>query len=131
MADLVLHCSIITPEGPVFEAAVESVVIPAHDGQLGILRNHAPLVCKLGAGRLQARTAEVEERWFVDGGFCQVFENQVTVLTPRTIRPEEINRAAAEAQLAEASKMVAKDEVSLRHKAEAEASARAQLRMLP
>jgi F-type H+-transporting ATPase subunit epsilon len=130
MADQVLQCSIITPEGRVFEGAVESVVIPAHDGQLGILRGHAPLVCKLGAGRLRAKTADVEERWFIDGGFCQVFENQVTVLTRRAIRPEQIDRAAAEAQLADAIQMVAKDEVSLRRKAEAEDSARAQLRMI-
>jgi len=130
MADQVLKCSVITPEGRVFEGPVESVIIPAHDGQLGILRNHAPLVCKLGAGRLRAKTAQVEERWFVDGGFCQVFENEVTILTRRAIRPEQIDRAAAEAQLAEALQMVAKDEVSARRKAEAEASARAQLRMV-
>ena len=82
MADQALQCSVITPEGRVFEGPVESVVIPAHDGELGILRGHAPLVCKLGAGRLRAKTDNVEERWFVDGGFCQVFENQVTVLHP-------------------------------------------------
>lgn len=130
MADQVLHCSVITPEGRVFEGPVEMVVIPAHDGQRGILRNHAPLICKLGAGRLRAKTHDVEERWFIEGGFCQVFENRVTILTRRALRPEEIDRAAAEAQLAEAIQMVARDEVSVRRKAEAEASARAQLRMI-
>ena len=43
-----LTCSVITPEAQVFDGAAESVVVPAHDGEIGILFNRAPLLAKLG-----------------------------------------------------------------------------------
>ena len=47
-----LECSVLTPEGPVFQGDVESVTAPGSDGQFGILRGHAPLVTSLGYGLL-------------------------------------------------------------------------------
>ena len=48
--------SVITPEGTVFEGPAEFVAIPAIDGELGILHNRAPLLAKLGAGRLRVES---------------------------------------------------------------------------
>ena len=130
MATRTLECSVITPEGRVFEGHVDSVVIPAHDGEIGILPDRAPLLCRLGAGRLRVSGQSKEQSWFIAAGFAQVLENQVTVLTQQAIDPDQIDRAQAEAQLAEARKMKVTDPVSDRRKARAEASARAQLRMI-
>jgi F0F1-type ATP synthase epsilon subunit len=59
-----------------------SLVVPAHDGQLGILRNHSPLLSELGFGIMQVR--EMVNRpdafFIVEGGFIRVSENHVTVL---------------------------------------------------
>jgi F-type H+-transporting ATPase subunit epsilon len=129
MASKTLQCSVITPEAAVYDGPADAVVVPAHDGEIGILPDRAPLLCKLGAGRLRVRIGNSEESWFVDGGFAQVLDNVVTVLTQRSIRPHEIDRAEAEAMLAEAQKMKTDDDVSARRKAEAEASARARLRI--
>jgi F-type H+-transporting ATPase subunit epsilon len=129
MAEKFFECSVITPEGVAFEGEVTSAIMPAHDGQIGILFNRAPLVCKLGAGRLRLQTMTEEHDWFIDGGFAQVLDNHVSVLTQTALRPEEISREKAEAALAEATQMPAKDEVSARRKGQAMASARAQLRM--
>jgi len=38
MAKSKLHCSVITPERKVLEADVDSVILPAHDGQIGVLK---------------------------------------------------------------------------------------------
>jgi F-type H+-transporting ATPase subunit epsilon len=129
MATTSLQCSVITPESQVYDGQVESVVMPAHDGEIGILHDRAPLVCKLGAGRLRVKAGEVQESWFIDGGFAQVLDNRVTVLTQQAIRPEQINRAEAEAMLARARQMPAGDDVAFRRKSQAEASARARLRI--
>ncbi|MEP0841586.1 MAG: ATP synthase F1 subunit epsilon [Phycisphaerae bacterium] len=136
MATATLHCSVITPEAAVYEGPVESVVLPAHDGEIGILVDRAPLMCKLGAGRLRVRTAgPAEEAWFIDGGFAQVVDNRVVVLTQKAIRPDRIDRAAAQAQLAAAQAQLAaaralpaRDDAEYKRKAAAEAGARAQLR---
>jgi len=129
MANQAFQCTVITPEASVFEGEVEFAVIPAHDGEIGILRNRAPLLCRLGAGQMRVRIEGVEERWFVDAGFAQVLDNKVVVLTQKALRPDQIDRSKAEALLAEAHAMEVVDEISERRKTQAEASARAQLRM--
>jgi F-type H+-transporting ATPase subunit epsilon len=87
-------------------------------------------VAKLGAGRLRLRAAGGDEQsWFIDGGFAQVIDNKVVVLTQKALRPDQIDPSKATEQLAAARSLPANDEVALKRKAAAEASARAQLRI--
>ncbi len=79
-----LRVSVITPERTLFDGVADSVVAPAWDGELGILRGHAPLMALLGEGRLRIRRGEHTERFHVAGGFLQVIDNVVTVLSERT-----------------------------------------------
>jgi F-type H+-transporting ATPase subunit epsilon len=53
------------------------------------------LIGRLGYCELRLRRGESTRRYFVDGGFAQVRNNVVTVLTPRAIRAEDINTQAA------------------------------------
>lgn len=80
MADQ-LTVSVISPERTVFEGTAEMVVAPAWDGEIGILHGHAPLVVLLGAGELRVRSGGSEQRFHVTGGFMQVAEDVVTVLS--------------------------------------------------
>ena len=82
--------TVITPERQVLDTDADSVIIPAHDGELGILHGRAPLMCELGIGRLSFRSGGQTRRLFIDGGFAQVYNNQVTVLTERGLAPAEI-----------------------------------------
>jgi F-type H+-transporting ATPase subunit epsilon len=81
---------VITPERKLLEETTHSLVIPAHDGELGILAQHAPLMCELGVGQLRYRRHGRMERIFIDGGFAQVNENQVTVLTASAMTADQI-----------------------------------------
>jgi F-type H+-transporting ATPase subunit epsilon len=96
------HCSVITPERAVLEADATFVAFPAHDGEVGILKHRAPLLYKLGAGELRVVTPEGTQRLFVDGGFAQMVEDRLTILTEQAKRLDEIDRAAAQRALAEA-----------------------------
>lgn len=122
-------CSVITPEGTVFDGDAEFVAIPAYDGELGILRDRAPLLAKLGAGELRVETQGQRQSWFIEGGFAQVLDNVVSVLTQKAIAPDRIDVEKASAQLQEAHGMKTTDDVAAKRKAAMEASARAQLRM--
>lgn len=130
MSDQTLRCTVITPEAEVYDGPARSVVIPAHDGQIGILVNRAPLLCKLGFGRLSIRRRGTETSWYIDAGFAQVLDNHVTILTQRALRSEEIDRSATEAALEEARRLPVSDDTSARRKEQAVARARAQLRMI-
>lgn len=131
MAEHTFHLSVVTPERVVLETEARSVTLPAYDGQLGILAHRAPLLARLGAGRLATETSEGEEVYFVDGGFAQMVDNRLTVLTEQASRPEELDRAAAREALEEALALPASDEAAQTAKARAVASARARLRLAP
>lgn len=131
MAEHTFHLSVVTPERVVLETEARSVVLPAYDGQLGILAHRAPLLARLGGGRLIAETAEGEEVYFVDGGFAQMVDNRLTVLSEQASRPEEIDRDAARRSLEEALALPASDQAAQAAKARAVASARARLRLAP
>jgi F-type H+-transporting ATPase subunit epsilon len=90
-----LQCVVVTPERAVLDEAVEFVALPLYDGELGILPGRAPLIGRLGYGELRTRRGETTQRLYVDGGFAQVRNNVVTVLTPRAVRAEEIDTQAA------------------------------------
>ncbi len=76
-----LHVSVISPERILFEGDAESVVAPAFDGEVGILTGHAPMLTLLGKGTLRLGGASGGARFQVAGGFLQVADNVVRVVT--------------------------------------------------
>ena len=76
-----LTVSVISPERTVYEGTADMVVAPAWDGEIGILRGHAPLVILLGDGDLRVQSAGTVQRFHVAGGFMQVADDVVTVLS--------------------------------------------------
>lgn len=73
---------LLTPKAKLLECRCESVVLPVHDGQMGIMRNHCPMLSELGFGIMQVR--QIPDRpdafFIINGGFVRVSENHVTVL---------------------------------------------------
>jgi F-type H+-transporting ATPase subunit epsilon len=81
----VLKVSVISPEQTLFEGEVESVVAPAFDGSVGILTGHAPMVTLLGSGELRLEGSRLpgSSRFSVEGGFLQVADDHVRIVTER------------------------------------------------
>ncbi len=78
-----LTVSVISPESVLFEGEVSSVVAPAFDGEVGILENHAPMMTLLGKGSLRLAGGAGEKRFDIEGGFLQVVENKVRIVTEK------------------------------------------------
>ena len=80
---------ILTAEGTVLDTRAEYCRIPTADGSLGILANHAPMLCALREGSFLFRDEVGEEtRYRLSGGVADVGGNAVTILTDRA-EPEE------------------------------------------
>jgi F-type H+-transporting ATPase subunit epsilon len=96
---------IVTPEQQVLDETISHAILPAHDGQIGILTGRAPLLVKLGQGPLQIDPAGQGKtrRLYVEGGIAQMKENRLTVLTQMAIPTDQINPETARAELAEAT----------------------------
>ncbi len=81
IAATTLKLLVITPEKLVIEQSAHSLQFPLEDGQIGILPSRAPMVGRLSYGELVIVDGEGKKRYFIEGGFCQVKDGVVTILT--------------------------------------------------
>jgi len=86
-----LNLEIVTPEKKVLSETVDAVTIPTASGEVGILQNHAPLISSLKAGVLSYTKAGATQRMVVAGGFVEVSQNNVSVLSDIAETANEIN----------------------------------------
>jgi len=78
-----MHVTVISPERNVFDGEADALVAPAFDGLVGILPHHAPFLTLLGEGILQVRHGGATSSFSVAGGFLQVTQDTVRVVTDR------------------------------------------------
>lgn len=124
------HCAVVTPERAVLECEARSVTLPAWDGEIGILRNRAPLLCKLGIGSLRVETPNERHIFFVDGGFAEMAENRLTILTAVARRPQDFETEEIAAALENARGMPVTDDESFQARQKALQRARVQRKMV-
>ena len=84
MADTnTFKCTVVTPEQMVIETDCKAAVLPAHDGLMGVMQNHAPLMGRVGHGVLRLDTNDGVKNYYIDGGFLQIKDNVLTILSDR------------------------------------------------
>jgi len=95
----ILTLIVVTPEATVRETHAEFVVLPLYDGEIGIAPGHSAMIGRLGFGEMRVTEGGHTERYYVDGGFVQVSDNIVSVLTNRAIPASQLDPAVAAEQL--------------------------------
>ena len=102
-----ISLTVVTRERKFIEIDVDEVVLPASDGEIGVLPGHTPLLTTLRIGTLRYRAGATVERIVISWGFAEVLPDRVIVLAERGVLPSEIDMAAAEAERTEAEKELA------------------------
>ncbi|GLH64079.1 ATP synthase epsilon chain [Parageobacillus toebii] len=92
-----IKVSVVTPDGPVYEADVEMVSTKAKSGELGILPGHIPLVAPLEISAVRLKKEGKTEYIAVSGGFLEVRPDKVTILAQAAERAEDIDVTRAKA----------------------------------
>ena len=112
-----LRIRLVTPERTLFDHAASAVELPSKSGYMEVLYGHAPLMAELGAGDVivhcgaggkaggETGAAESGQRYNVSWGFVEVLGDRVTILASDALKPEEIDVARAQEQLARGQKM--------------------------
>ncbi len=103
MAELV--CSVVTPEETALETKAEFLAVTLYDGEIGIAPLHSPMIGRLGCGELRITSQGETHKFFIDGGFIQVANDVVSLLTSSLTKADEIDVEAVRAQLKEAETM--------------------------
>jgi F-type H+-transporting ATPase subunit epsilon len=102
-----LKCVVVTPERTELDREAQYVSLPMFDGEMGVLEGRAPMIGRLGYGTLRLQTAACQERYYFDGGFAQVENNTVNILTGKLIPIDLIKSDEALAALEKALDMPA------------------------
>jgi F-type H+-transporting ATPase subunit epsilon len=94
---------IVSPERLLLSRPVDMVVLPAAEGELGVLPRHSPMIVLLRGGTIRLyEGAQVTEQLFVSGGFAEVTPDRVTVLADEATPVAAVSRAEGERRLATA-----------------------------
>ena len=95
---LTFQCVVIAPSGKLIDCATDSVILPAHDGLRGILRNHIPMFCSLGLGIMEIKNVPSELKslkkplyLIIDGGFALFAANLLKVVAYDAVSVENLS----------------------------------------
>ena len=99
----ILTLEVVTPERIMLQEEANSIIVPATEGSLGLLPNHAPIITGLQPGIIKYRQNADLRVIAIGGGFMEVSHNKVSILANSAEKPEEINveRATAAKERAE------------------------------
>ena len=99
---MAIRCVVVTPERTELDIEANYITLPMYDGELGVATGRAALIGRLGYGVMKLETESGLKRIFVDGGFAQVENNEVSVLTGRAVPTSELDMAKADSELSAA-----------------------------
>ncbi|MFO0781353.1 MAG: ATP synthase F1 subunit epsilon [Candidatus Saccharimonadales bacterium] len=117
-----IHFKLVSLSGTKFDEDVYEVVLPTQDGEIGVMKDHMPLVSVAKTGviavRRDSKDRDDQREYFaINGGAIEVSDNQLSVLVDDADNADELSEAEVQKALDLAKKMKAeaKDEVSLEH----------------
>lgn len=96
---MAIKCVVVTPEATSIEKEADFIAVPLFDGEKGIAAGHAPMIGRLGFGELRLKTGGTVERYYVDGGFVQVEDDTVSLMTGKILEASELDAAVAEEEI--------------------------------
>ncbi len=114
MADSTFMLEIVTPEELLFKDEIQFVVVPEMNGEMGVLRNHAPLIAALNIGIM--RYTDINgaiKKVAISGGFMEVMSNEARVLAETAERGSEIDVLRAKASRDRAEKRLSEHDADI------------------
>lgn len=103
-----VNLEIVSPDRLLLSRPVDMVVIPASEGDMGVLEGHAPTIVMLRGGVIALYDGEqVTDQMYVAGGFAEVTPERCTVLANEVLAPTDLSREEGERRLAAAEEALA------------------------
>ena len=124
-----INCIVVTPAETAVETEASSITLPLFDGDKGVMADHAPMTGRLGNGELRLEGTDGGSRFYIEGGFVQVLDNTVSILTNRVVAVENLDSSALEQELGDALAMPGNNDEELDLRERASDAVRAQLRV--
>ncbi len=106
------NVEIVNPEKSfLFKENVSEVVVPAFEGEIGILKDHIPLISFLKPGIIKVVSGSEEEKFYVEDGIVEFKENSLSILTSLILNLKEINKEVVNSSIVQAEKELSDDSI--------------------
>lgn len=107
MSERKLLVEVIATDRVLYAAEAQMVIVPGAEGEIGILPLHVPIVSLLKRGEIRIKHKNHIDYFFVDGGFLEVKEDKVSILSKEVVPAQEIEIEAELRAQEELKKMIA------------------------
>ena len=105
------NLEIISPDKSILKINTSEVIIPCFEGEMGILKDHIPLITFLRPGLIKVKV-ETEKKFFVEEGTVEFANNNLLILTSTAKDLSDIKKGHIDNLIAEAEKKINDDQIS-------------------
>ena len=102
---------IISPDRSIYKEEVSEVIIPSYEGELGILKDHIPLITFLRPGLIKI-VSDNEKKFFVEDGTVEFVENNLLILSSTVKYLKDLDRNSIEDLINDAEKKLKNSDVT-------------------
>lgn len=104
---------IVNPEKSfLLKEDVTEVVVPAYEGEIGILKDHISIISFLKPGVIKVISKSVEEKFYVDDGIIEFKDNNLSILTSSIINLKDLDKNKIDELLKQAEEVNSKVDIS-------------------
>ena len=105
------NLEIISPDQILFNTDVKQVIIPAYEGLMTILKDHISLITFLRPGFIEAEIENKVEKFYVEEGTVEFFNNKLLILTSSTIELDKLTKENISKMVNEAKVLLQKTDI--------------------
>ena len=103
---------IISPDKTILKSEPTEVTIPSYEGQMGILKDHIPLITFLRPGLIIIKESTVEKRFFIEDGTVEFSNNNLLILTSTAKNVDNLDKNSIDTIIKNSEEKINKDEIS-------------------
>ena len=103
---------IISPDKSILKSDANEVTIPSYEGEMGILKDHIPLITFLRPGLMIIKIDNKKNTFFVEDVIVEFSNNQLLILTSTAKNLEELDKGSVSEMISESQKLFDKNEVN-------------------
>ena len=111
----IFNIEIITPDLTILKSEATEVTIPSFEGQMGILKDHIPIITFLRPGIIFIRNKR-EKKFFVEEGTVEFSKNNLLILTTKARDLEKFEKKEINQLIEDAEKSIINESLSDKEK---------------
>jgi len=103
---------IISPDKSILKSEAVEVTIPSYEGQMGILKDHIPLITFLRPGLIIIKETSGEKKFFIEDGTVEFSNNSLLILTSTAKSLDSLERNLIDTIIKNSQEKISKGEIN-------------------